>query len=156
MSPVLSVMRLGLRGKAHECAIEIARSHPDVMFTSGMRTKREQARAMSQNVFKSRSWVRDTYKPSNLVNAIERWLRLHPDKTTQHEIAKGILSVFDSMPDAEVRKFSRHLTGDAFDILPVTGNNGLLLKQSIVHAVALHGGKFLDREGGLIRWHAEF
>jgi hypothetical protein len=48
---------------------------------------------------------------------------------------------------------SRHLSGDAFDVQPVE-DNADAIKQTIRKLPGLQ--LFLDREGGLVRWHAQF
>jgi hypothetical protein len=57
------------------------------------------------------------------------------------------------MPEAELVKISRHLTGKAFDVRPVT-KNAAAIKADIRALSGLH--KFLEKEGGLVRWHAQF
>ena len=59
----------------------------------------------------------------------------------------------NSMPEEELVKISRHLTGKAFDVSPITAN-AAVLKADILKLPGLH--KFLDKEGGLVRWHAQF
>ena len=84
-----------------------------------------------------------------------RWHRVdaNPDKKTQAEIAEGLLSVFNSASDADLGKFSKHLSGDAFDVQPVD-KDADAIKKTIRGLTGLD--KFLDTEGGLVRWHAQF
>jgi hypothetical protein len=49
-------------------------------------------------------------------------------------------------------QISKHLTGDAFDVQPVT-KNADAIKKSMRN---LPGAKFLEKEGGLVRWHVQF
>ena len=53
----------------------------------------------------------------------------------------------------ELMKISRHLTGRAFDVRPVTAN-AEAIKADIRQLPGLH--KFLDREGGHVHWYAQF
>ena len=63
------------------------------------------------------------------------------------------MSVFNTFTDAELGKFSKHLSGDAFDVQPVS-KNAEAIKKTIRGFPGLT--KFLDTEGGLVRWHAQF
>ena len=58
-----------------------------------------------------------------------------------------------AMPEVELLKISRHLTGRAFDVKPVT-TNAAAIKADILKLPGLH--KFLREEGGLNAWHAQF
>jgi hypothetical protein len=55
--------------------------------------------------------------------------------------------------DGDVGKVSKHLSGDAFDVQPVD-INAEAIKATIRGLAGLD--KFLDKEGGLVRWHAQF
>lgn len=159
MSPSqLDLVRLGLQGRAYTCAVAIAKQHPDVVFTSGRRTKSEQARVMARNIVRSgdRDWVKHTYKPSDIVAAIGRWLREHPKATNAAEIEHGIAAVFAATTDTELKKISKHLTGDAFDIAPVDGLHGQLILQTLRGEVRRFSGELLENEGGIRVWHAQF
>ncbi len=59
----------------------------------------------------------------------------------------------NALTDTELGQMSRHLSGDAFDIQPIEPDNA-----NIKAAIrALPGLRlFLDQEGGLVQWHAEF
>jgi hypothetical protein len=57
------------------------------------------------------------------------------------------------MAEADLLKISRHSTGRAFDIRPVT-ENAAAIEADIRALPGLQ--KFLDREGGHVRWHAQF
>jgi hypothetical protein len=74
---------------------------------------------------------------------------------SQSAIQAGLLEVFESLGDEELGRLSKHLSGEAFDIHPmVDGPNANAVKASIR---ALSGlGKFLEKEGGLVRWHVQF
>ena len=144
---------LDLAPTAKKAAYELKRAHPSVIFTSGRRNKRDQARAMSENVILNRRWIEQTYAKTIASDNCQKWVNEHPDKTTQHEIEEGLANVIDALPDAELARLSKHLSGDAFDVQPVT-EDAEKIKATIR---SLHGLKlFLDMEGGLIRWHAQF
>ena len=63
------------------------------------------------------------------------------------------MTVLEGFSDVELRGLSKHLSGDAFDVQPVTANADAI-KADIRSLEGLD--KFLDKEGGLIRWHAQF
>ena len=49
---------------------------------------------------------------------------------------------------------SKHFSGEAFDVQPVPGSKGEAIKAAIRKLPGLV--KFLEAEGGLVRWHAQF
>ncbi len=144
---------LDLAPTARRAAYELKTAHPGVIFTSGRRNKRDQARAMAENVILNRKWIEQTYAKTLGCDNCQRWVDGHPDKTTQEEIEAGLASVIDALPDVELARLSKHLSGDAFDVQPVI-EDAERIKATIR---SLPGLKvFLDMEGGLIRWHAQF
>jgi len=151
VDPVIEALRLAPLARA--AAYALKRLHPGVVFTSGRRDKVAQARAMAANVLRNRQWIAQTYLPSPVSAASQKWVDQHPEAVTQDAIQQGLLSVFDSLPEAELGRISKHLSGEAFDVQPVAAN-AEAIKASIR---ALQGlTKFLDRGGGLERWHAQF
>jgi len=144
---------LALSDIARRAAYELRRVHPEVIFASGRRNRRDQARAMSQNVILNRRWIEQTYAPTSACDNCQKWVDDNPDKTTQQEIEAGLASVIEELTEAELAQLSRHLSGNAFDVEPVI-ENADKIKATIR---ALPGLKrFLDTEGGLVRWHVEF
>lgn len=75
---------------------------------------------------------------------------------TKDEIEAGLLSVFNAATPTEVGNFSKHLSGEAFDVQPITNDAAQAdaIKNTIRGLAGL--GKFLETEGGLVRWHAQF
>lgn len=144
---------LDLSQKAKEAAYALKKAHPSVKFTSGRRAKADQARAMASNVVSNRKWIEQTYAKSDLRKSCQDWIDANPDKKTQADIAAGLLSVFDAADEAALGNFSKHLSGDAFDVQPVE-KDAEDIKKTIRGLAGL--GKFLDTEGGLVRWHAQF
>ena len=57
------------------------------------------------------------------------------------------------MQESEILKISRHLTGRAFDLRPVT-QNAEAIKADVRALPGLN--KFLEKEAGHVRWHAQF
>jgi len=144
---------LDLAATAKNAAYELKRAHPSVVFTSGRRNKRDQARGMSENVILNRKWIEQTYAKTTARDNCQKWVDDHPDKQTQEEIEAGLASVIEALPDAELAKLSKHLSGEAFDVQPVTVD-AEKIKATIRSLPGLN--VFLDMEGGLIRWHAQF
>lgn len=156
MSPT-AIMRLGLRGNAHKAALELKSQHPDVVFSSGRRTRREQARAMAKNiVLAGRSWIRDTYKSTEISNALQRWVDDNPRARTRTEITEVLVAAMALFKDAELISLSKHFTGDAFDVVPVEGLSGVQLLNTLRAVVHKYGGKLIEKEGGVRVWHAQF
>jgi hypothetical protein len=147
------IEKLDLTPVARAAAYELRRLHPQVSFTSGRRDKEAQARAMASNVVKNRTWIVQTYRASAARTACQQWVDDHPEATTQAQIQAGLVSVFDTLGDAQLLGLSAHLSGNAFDVQPVA-TGGDAVKASIRRLPGL--ALFLDREGGLVRWHAEF
>lgn len=144
---------LDLADTARKAAYALKKAHPTVKFTSGRRDKNDQARAMASNIVQNRKWIEQTYASSNLRTKCQEWVDNNPAKKTQAEIAEGLLSVFNAAIDADLGKFSKHLSGEAFDVQPVDKDTEAI-KKTIRGLSGLD--KFLDTEGGLVRWHAQF
>ncbi len=147
------IEKLSLRQIARAAAYELKRLHPQVVFTSGRRDKAAQARAMAENCVGRPNWISETYSPNKASQACQAWVLNNPHATTAPEIAAGLLSTMNALTDTEMGQMSRHLSGDAFDIQPIEPDHANI-KDSINALSGLR--KFLDREGGLVRWHAEF
>ena len=148
-----AIESLALMPAARAAAYELKRLHPGVVFTSGRRDKAAQARAMASNVVRNRKWIVQTYKESVVRAACQKWVDEHPEAATQEQIQAGLLSVFNSLAPDQLGRLSKHLAGNAFDVQPVE-KDAAAIKQSIRGLQGLE--LFLDREGGLDRWHAEF
>ena len=148
-----TIERLSLRPIARAAAYELKQLHPGVVFTSGRRDKAAQARAMAENCVGQPNWISQTYAPNKASQACQQWVLSNPQATTTQDIAAGLLGTMNALTDAELGQMSRHLSGDAFDIQPTEPDNA-----NIKDAIrALPGLRlFLDREGSLVRWHAEF
>jgi hypothetical protein len=143
---------LDLAPTAKAAAELIKQKHPDVVFTSGRRSFSDQASAMASNIVSSgdRNWIRRTYAAAD---ALQTWVDQHPEVVTKDGIAEGLEATLHALPDADRNKVSKHLTGQAFDIRPQAANADAI-KADIRALPGLT--KFLDREGGLVRWHAQF
>ena len=144
---------LKLRGTARKAAYALKKKHPSVKFTSGRRNKEDQARAMASNVVLNRNWIEQTYASSAVSRACQKWVDKNPDQKTKDEIQAGLLSILNDATDAQLALLSKHLSGDAFDVQPVE-IDAAAIKKTIRRLKGLD--RFLEKEGGLIRWHAQF
>ena len=147
------IAALQLNANAQNAAVVLRAAFPQVVFTSGRRSLRDQVLAMASNVIKDRAFIVRTYKPSPICSGCQQWIDAHPQATLVEQIAAGLLSVFQAAPESEVMAFSKHLTGDAFDIQPVEADADAI--KTVMRQLPLLE-KFLDHEGSLIRWHAQF
>src|SRR5207245_10173113 len=75
-----------LRPVTKAAAIELQRACPWVVFTSGYRSWMDQARAMAQNVVKSRTWLGQVYKHEPELQA---WVDAHPNIIDVEAIENG-------------------------------------------------------------------
>lgn len=144
---------LDLADTAKQAAYELKKKHPTVSFTSGRRNKAEQAGAMAGNVVLNRNWISETYASSTASEKCQKWVDDNKDKKTAIEISAGLLSVLNGLTDAQLSGLSKHLSGEAFDVQPVT-DGADAIKTTIQGLTGL--SRFLEKEGGLVRWHAQF
>ena len=150
-----AIEALDLAPVAKAAAYALKRLHPDVVFTSGRRDKVAQARAMAQNVVENRKWIARTYVAGAASAACQKWVDDHPEAKTARQIQKGLESVFAKLSARQLGRLSKHLSGDAFDVQPVADPaRARAIKSSLRTLEGLD--KFLEREGGLVRWHAQF
>ena len=148
----MTVDEMKLEPIAEAAAKLLLQKHPNIQFTSGRRDVTQQAHAMAGNIVSlhDRKWIGTTYIAGQKLQA---WVDSHPEAVTVDQITAGLAATMNTMSEEERLKISRHLTGRAFDVRPVV-QNGEALKKDIRDLPGLH--KFLDKEGGHIRWHAQF
>ena len=148
----MTIEEMQLAPVAKEAATILKTKHPEVEFTSGRRDIHQQAHAMAGNivVLHDRKFIGHTYLAGAKLQA---WVDSHPEAVTVDDITDGLEQTMNAMPEEELMKISRHLTGRAFDVRPVTAN-AEAIKADIRNLPGLH--KFLDHEGGHVRWHAQF
>jgi hypothetical protein len=148
----MTIEELNLEPVAAQAARLLQQKHPHIEFTSGRRDVAQQAHAMAGNIVSlhDRQFIRKTY----LAGAVlQKWVDDHPEAVTIDQITAGLKETMDAMAEADLLKISRHLTGRAFDIRPVT-ENAAAIEADIRALPGLQ--RFLDREGGHVRWHAQF
>ena len=73
---------LNLTTTASTAAYALKKAHPSVTFTSGRRSKEDQARAMASNVVTNRKWIEQTYVSSPLRTKCQEWVDNNPTKKT--------------------------------------------------------------------------
>jgi ATP-dependent Zn protease len=146
----MTIDELQLEPNAKAAATFLKNKYPQLNFTSGRRTIFQQAHAMAGNVVLNRKWIGQTYLAAA---KLQKWVDSHPQAKTIDQITAGLEETMKAMPENELLKISRHLTGKAFDIKPVV-KNAKAIKADILKQPGLN--KFLEKEGGLIRWHAQF
>lgn len=148
------IHQLDLTGSARNAAIILRARFPFIRFTSGRRNRQAQASAMAVNVHRNRHWIEQTYRASAVRDACQHWIDGHPEADTVETLAAGLCTVLNTCSDEALSGFSRHLSGWAFDVQPVMTADGDIIKDFIRKLPGLD--KFLESEGGLIRWHAQF
>jgi hypothetical protein len=149
-----AIATLGLLDYVAEAAKLLLSRHPGVVFTSGRRDSRQQADAMAGNVAMKRRWIEETYLATAERTALQAWVDANPAAVTKEQISAGLQSVMASWTDEQKRRISRHFSGQAFDVNPVSGPAGEAIKASIRALPNLR--KFLPEEGGQVIWHADF
>lgn len=147
------IQKLQLNDNPRNAAVILRARFPDIVFTSGRRSIDSQVQAMAANVLQDPRYIATTYKASMLCQACQQWVDAHPEARTQASVAAGLAAVFAAAGEAEVMKFSKHLTGDAFDLQPVTVG-AKTVTDFIARLPLLE--LFLDHEGKLQRWHLQF
>jgi hypothetical protein len=151
-----AVARLNLTPKAKAVAEDFLRLHPSAVFTSGRRGVDDQARAMAGNVQKNARWIEQTYRATAESRALQAAVDADPRKMLSADIAARLVAVMRGWSDEQRARVSKHFSGDAFDVQPREDEEGRAQLATLRRLVAAAGGKFLDREGGLVRWHAQF
>ncbi len=151
----MTINELNLEPVAKAAAEKLLDAHPKIVFTSGRRTNADQANAMASNIIvsKDRKWIEKTYADSTGRKKLQAWVDSNPNATGAADLTAGLLSVLNGLTGDELSKVSKHLTGLAFDIQPVA-DQAEKIKKTIRELPGLT--KFLEREGGLERWHAQF
>ena len=140
---------LGITGIALQAALDFEAAFPNETFTSGTRDLAEQAHAMATNVMANRQWILLTYIASDASEACQMAVD-KSDAETVDDMASLLLGVLSQFSADQLKHLSAHLSRQAFDVKPSTNMNALAWLRARAMAV---GGRFLDIEGGLTRWH---
>jgi hypothetical protein len=147
-----NISSLNLSATAKKAAETLLAKYPSIQFTSGRRDLEDQARAMAGNVIANRNWIEETYTKNDASTACQKWVDDNPDATAKAAIAAGLLKTLKDL-GKKAGQISKHLTGDAFDVQPVT-KDAAEIKKAIKDLPGCT--KFIEKEGGLVRWHAQF
>ncbi|MDB5677368.1 hypothetical protein [Sphingomonas bacterium] len=150
----MGVEELNLIEPALSGARHLKAQFPHIIFTSGARSVVDQARAMAQNIAQDRHGYLRVYKARAEANELQAWVDAHPAATSVAAIQAGLLSVMNAWPAARQMKLSSHLGGLAFDVQPLPDGPAATAIKAAIRA--LPHCTFLEREGKLTRWHAQF
>lgn len=161
----------GLQGDALTVGRALLKRFPFVVITRGRSSLEEQAAAMAANECtrrdewlekakaaamsgakpeRHRPWIENTYLDSPPKRALVEWSERHP-KAMKGEMAAAFVGIMRTFRDAELGLLTRHLSGEALDVRPML-DQIQVAEWLRAEAVRL-GGKFLETEAGLIRWH---
>jgi len=113
----MTIEQLRLSPNAQHAAQIVQAKHPTVLFTSGRRDVREQARVMAENTIRyGVGWLGETYKNRQMVESLEDWMEQNLDKTSSVPMmTEGFYVTLTSTMPGQLMQFP-HCRGDAFDI----------------------------------------
>jgi hypothetical protein len=113
----LTIDQMKLSPNARQGAVIVLQAHPDVLFTSGRRDPRDQARVMAENVIRyGVGWLGQTYKNQQMVQSLEEWMEQNLEKTASRTMmGEGFYLTLTSTQAGQLSQFP-HCRGDAFDI----------------------------------------
>lgn len=151
----MTVDELNLAEPAKSAAAVLQAKHPGLVFTSGRRDVAGQARAMAGNVARNRQWIVQTYANTFASRTLQKVVDDNPQATSPQAIEAMLAAAMAGWSDGIKALLSKHFSGQAFDVQPMPdGPRADTVKADIR---ALRGlTKFLEMEGGLVRWHAQF
>lgn len=148
-----------LAPSAQTAAKLLLEKFPDLVLTSGRRNLYAQAQAMATNTIQDGElWISNTYKDSVAIQKLQQAVIDHSSRPRGFDVPylTGILSaILAQMPIEEQNSVSRHLTGLAFDIEPITEEPLATEVKEFIKALPKLN-KFLEREGNLSRFHLQF
>lgn len=155
----MKLVELQLTGVALQVATDLVARFP-VTFTSGRRTVHEQADAMAADIISSglgADWIIQTYVPSYARGACFAAVYDLTMPLALDAVKQALCNVLSHMTDADLFRLSHHLGGCAFDLRP----EPLAVWWGACMAwlgdeCRAKKGKLLQREGVLVRTHAEF
>lgn len=150
----MKAAQLGLIGPAKSGALALEALFPGIEFTSGRRGVEDQARAMAQNLVLNRKWIAETYRSTAESRALQAAVDKAAGIRTAAQLQALLVSTMKGWNDLQRSRLSKHFSGEAFDVRPESGARGEAIQAAIERLPGLT--KFLTREGGLVRWHAQF
>lgn len=156
----LTIAQMKLSPNARKGAEWVKARHPQVVFTSGRRDVRDQARVMAKNVTKyGRGWLLATYKPTAILKTLNGWIEQHPAVAEAKVMADGFYECLLACHSGELSTLSRHLTGDAWDAQwPASDEEGERICTDIEMNMPsdFQMMKVIKREGALRVIHVQF
>ena len=161
----LSIDEMQLAPNATRAAQMVRDTHPSVVFTSGRRDARAQARAMAENTIRyGVGWLGQTYRNQAMVSELEQWMEEHLEQTASKEqMGEGFYQTLIVSQAGALSQFP-HCRGDAFDIHCPRFADGRIDESSVslirrtIEALPVGLGLqlILTREGSHRLIHAQF
>jgi hypothetical protein len=161
----MTIDQLDLNPHAQQAAQLVLAAYPDVVFTSGRRDARGQARAMAANTIRyGVAWLGQTYKNQAMVQQLEAWMEQHLDQIASiNQMGEGFYQTLVLDQAGALAQFP-HCRGDAFDAACPRFADGRIdeprtsaIKQFLERLPSyLRLEKVLSREGAHRVIHAQF
>ena len=112
----LNIAQMKLSPNARKGAEWVKDRHPSIVFTSGRRDPKDQARVMAQNVaIYGIGWLFATYKMTPALKTLNAWVEANPTVKEPKLIAEGFYNCLLACHSGDLYTLSKHLTGDAWD-----------------------------------------
>jgi hypothetical protein len=161
----MTIDQMDLAPNAKRAAIIVQAAHPGIVWTSGRRDARAQARAMAENTLRyGVAWLGQTYKNREMVQQLEAWMATHLDHTASKALmAEGFYLTLLQQQAGQFAQFP-HCRGDAWDIQCPRFGDGRIdelavsaIRRTIEQLpIALGLQLILTREGAHRVIHAQF
>lgn len=113
----MTIDEMQLSPNAKRAAQLVRTAHPAVLFTSGRRDVRDQARAMAENTIRyGTDWLGQTYTNQAMVQALVHWTHQHLESAASVGLmTEGFYRTLVTDHAGSLTQFP-HVRGDAFDI----------------------------------------
>jgi len=113
----MTIEEMRLAPNARQGAVLVLAAHPGIVFTSGRRDARDQARAMAANTIRyGVDWLGQTYRNRQMVGELEGWIAQHLDQSASLTLmTEGFYRTIVATQAGQLAQFP-HCRGDAFDI----------------------------------------
>lgn len=113
----MEIEALDLSPHVRHAAELLQAAYPDVVFTSGRRDARGQARAMAANTIRyGVGWLGQTYTNQAMVQQLEAWMEGHLEQTASvAQMGEGFYQTLVRDQAGHLLQFP-HCRGDAFDV----------------------------------------
>jgi hypothetical protein len=161
----MTIDEMRLSANAKRAAQLVWAQHPDIVFTSGRRDAKDQARAMAQNTIRyGVGWLGQTYTNQDMVQSLEQWIEAHREQSASLSLmTEGFYATLLTTQSGQLAQFP-HCRGDAFDMQCPRFGSGQIdetrtarIKRTIETLPATLGLQLiLTREGAHRVIHAQF